>query len=336
MAKRFQQFLGTNPGIIVELLDDSVSPFRVRTEGGFEFTISADDFKSYYKEVGTETPSKWKHLITDPAREIVQSERMAQVMETIRPFQEKLRDFDRARDLVRDILAEMNRSTSPDPQEIRARLAESGWDGALLSEAEFQQLRKTPDDVRDLLLGHTCAVIPFLDSGNGTPHAVNAGAGTIPEPKSGTAEPESGRPRPKKKQGAKVRKAGMTNVELSVDKNILSIVVDLSQDFGPSKSGKTIIVASTRGNKSVPGREEKIGLNIYRQANDRTAKGRQRSFKNVEMDVKGDILAITIDLSKDFGPSKSCQTTIIASTEGNRLVFGREEKIGLNVYKKTE
>ncbi len=40
----------------------------------------------------------------------------------------------------------------------------------------------------------------------------------------------------------------------------LTIKVDLSKDFGPSKSGKTIIVASTEGNVSVPERDEKIGL----------------------------------------------------------------------------
>ncbi len=57
----------------------------------------------------------------------------------------------------------------------------------------------------------------------------------------------------------------MKNVEMSVDGDILTIRVDLSKEFGPSSSGKTIIVASTEGNKSVPDREEKVGLNIYRK-----------------------------------------------------------------------
>ena len=56
----------------------------------------------------------------------------------------------------------------------------------------------------------------------------------------------------------------MKNVEMAVEGEILIIKVDLSKDFGPSKSGKTIIVASTEGNMSVPERDEKIGLNIYR------------------------------------------------------------------------
>jgi hypothetical protein len=52
---------------------------------------------------------------------------------------------------------------------------------------------------------------------------------------------------------------------MSVDGNKLIIMVDLDQEFGLSSSGKSITVASTEGNVSVPGREEiKIGLNIYR------------------------------------------------------------------------
>lgn len=57
----------------------------------------------------------------------------------------------------------------------------------------------------------------------------------------------------------------MKNVEMSVDGNILTITVDLSKEYGPSSSGKTIIVASTEGNISIPDREEKIGLNVYRK-----------------------------------------------------------------------
>ncbi|CAK0756676.1 conserved hypothetical protein [Gammaproteobacteria bacterium] len=58
----------------------------------------------------------------------------------------------------------------------------------------------------------------------------------------------------------------MKNVEMSLKENILTITVDLSKEFGPSSSGKTIIIASTEGNKSIPENEEiKIGLNIYRK-----------------------------------------------------------------------
>jgi hypothetical protein len=57
----------------------------------------------------------------------------------------------------------------------------------------------------------------------------------------------------------------MKNVQMTVNGSELTIKVDLSQNFGPSSSGKSDTIASTEGNVSVPGREEvKIGLNIYK------------------------------------------------------------------------
>ena len=57
----------------------------------------------------------------------------------------------------------------------------------------------------------------------------------------------------------------MKNVEMTIAGTILSIKVDLSKEFGPSASGKTIIIASTEGNVTIPDREEKVGLNVYRK-----------------------------------------------------------------------
>ena len=57
----------------------------------------------------------------------------------------------------------------------------------------------------------------------------------------------------------------MKNVEMNVEGNKLIITVDLAQEFGPSSSGKSITIASTEGNVSVPENEEiKIGLNVYK------------------------------------------------------------------------
>jgi hypothetical protein len=58
----------------------------------------------------------------------------------------------------------------------------------------------------------------------------------------------------------------MKNVAMSTEGNILTIKVDLSKEFGPSASGKTIIIASTGGNVTIPEHEEvKVGLNVYRK-----------------------------------------------------------------------
>jgi len=57
-------------------------------------------------------------------------------------------------------------------------------------------------------------------------------------------------------------------------------------------------------------------------------------MKNVEMTVEGQMLIIKVDLTKDYGASSSGKSLIIATTEGNYTIPGRDEKIGLNVYKK--
>jgi len=58
-------------------------------------------------------------------------------------------------------------------------------------------------------------------------------------------------------------------------------------------------------------------------------------MKNCEMKLTGNILTITVDISKDFGKSSSAKSIIIASTEGNVSIPEKDDiKIGLNIYKK--
>lgn len=56
----------------------------------------------------------------------------------------------------------------------------------------------------------------------------------------------------------------MQNVNLKVEGKKLIIVIDLDRDLGPSKSGKTLLVATTAGNVTVPGTDVKLGLNAYK------------------------------------------------------------------------
>ncbi len=48
------------------------------------------------------------------------------------------------------------------------------------------------------------------------------------------------------------------------EENILTIAIDLNQTHGRSKSGKTIVVASSKGNKRIEGTDCFLGLNIYK------------------------------------------------------------------------
>ena len=55
-------------------------------------------------------------------------------------------------------------------------------------------------------------------------------------------------------------------MEMVVTGTTLTITVDLSKEFGESKSGKSLTIASTEGNISIPDNDDiKIGLNVYRK-----------------------------------------------------------------------
>ena len=60
------------------------------------------------------------------------------------------------------------------------------------------------------------------------------------------------------------------SIDMELDEGILTLRIDVTKDIGPSASGKTIMVASSGGNKKVnigtEGNEDSImlGLNIYR------------------------------------------------------------------------
>ena len=58
-------------------------------------------------------------------------------------------------------------------------------------------------------------------------------------------------------------------------------------------------------------------------------------MKNIAIKVVKNIMTITVDLKKEFGPSKSAKTIIIGSTEGNQTV-APNVVLGMNVYKYPE
>lgn len=56
----------------------------------------------------------------------------------------------------------------------------------------------------------------------------------------------------------------MKNIQTVIEGDELVIRVKLTERFGDSKSGKTVIVASSEGNQEVPKHPEiKFGLNVY-------------------------------------------------------------------------
>lgn len=61
------------------------------------------------------------------------------------------------------------------------------------------------------------------------------------------------------------------NVEITIEGSKMTLVVDLKADPIPSASGKTLLVASTQGNKKIE--DVHVGLTVYRYPD--TKKGKK-------------------------------------------------------------
>ncbi len=61
-------------------------------------------------------------------------------------------------------------------------------------------------------------------------------------------------------------------------------------------------------------------------------------MKNLDLNLRGDVLTIKIRLDEEHGDSQSGRSTIIASTEGNIPVFRGKQDLGLylncNLYRR--
>jgi len=55
-----------------------------------------------------------------------------------------------------------------------------------------------------------------------------------------------------------------SNVSMVRDGDKVLIQIDLTQELGQSKTGKSTLIASTQGNRNVPGTDVKLGINCYR------------------------------------------------------------------------
>ena len=57
----------------------------------------------------------------------------------------------------------------------------------------------------------------------------------------------------------------MKNLDFKIEGSILTVKIDLTKTFGASKTGKSIIIASSEGNQPVaPG--VVAGINVYKKA----------------------------------------------------------------------
>jgi hypothetical protein len=63
---------------------------------------------------------------------------------------------------------------------------------------------------------------------------------------------------------AKINVGNGLTIEVSADKKKATLEIDLTGNLGPSGSGKSIGIAGTGGNVTIPDTDLKLGLNVYR------------------------------------------------------------------------
>lgn len=55
----------------------------------------------------------------------------------------------------------------------------------------------------------------------------------------------------------------MKNIIMEIEGDILTLKIKLTDQVGPSASGKTILIASSGGNQPIGHKDMKLGLNLY-------------------------------------------------------------------------
>ncbi len=57
---------------------------------------------------------------------------------------------------------------------------------------------------------------------------------------------------------------GTKGIEIAREEGYVYLRFPIAKNYGQSKSGNSYIVATTSGNKSIPGTQTMLGLNAYR------------------------------------------------------------------------
>jgi len=130
----------------------------------------------------------------------------------------------------------------------------------------------------------------------------------------------------------------MDNLEVTMNENELELSFDNTMEFGLSKTGKTIIVATSRGGHRINGTDLNFTFSAYKYPDSKAttnykSKKKQKDVQNIAISIAVDITTMTIDMSKDFGTSASGKSVIIASSRGNKRLESTNIYYGLNIYK---
>jgi hypothetical protein len=135
-----------------------------------------------------------------------------------------------------------------------------------------------------------------------------------------------------------IKSPKMDNLELKLKGDLLELIFDNTKEFGLSKTGKTIIVATSRGGRRIEGTDLNCTMSAYKFPDSKAttnykSKRKQKDEQNIVISISGNITTMTIDMTNDFGVSASGKSDIVASSRGNKRLEGTNIYYGLNIYK---
>lgn len=137
------------------------------------------------------------------------------------------------------------------------------------------------------------------------------------------------------------------NLRIRLEDNALYLICDLSKDFGVSSSGKSIIIASSCGNKAIGKSNVFLGLNLFvknlekRQLTDKAIEKLQKKTLDpvgtagLSWRIEDDGVTLCIKLDFDEAiekPASSGKSVLLFSTLGNKEIASTGIMCGLNCY----
>ena len=117
------------------------------------------------------------------------------------------------------------------------------------------------------------------------------------------------------------------------EKDINIVPINISKELGKSKTEKTIIVANSHGEWSIKGTDLRIGMFAFKYPKKKTVKEKPEEMQNINVKLDKNNVILKIDTRKNYGPSSTGKSIIVASTRGNKIIKNTGVYLGLNVYK---
>jgi hypothetical protein len=131
-----------------------------------------------------------------------------------------------------------------------------------------------------------------------------------------------------------IKKPDMENIEFKTKGDNLILTFDKTKEFGPSATGKTIIVAHSHGGQRIKGTDLSFGMYAYKYPTKKATKPKKvKEMQNIAVKVAGNTVTLTINMKEDYGSSASGKSSIVASSRGNKLIEDTGVYVGLNVYR---